>query len=158
MSSAILQLCVLSVMCGFMMEIMPEGGAKTVCGILCTVVLIISILKPAMEIDFDVYALESARLFQLEESFSNDAKRAEDNLTKSVIQQKYCEYILCKAEDEGVGAIEVQIITRWNSDQIWVPYSCVIIGEVSTEQKRVLVDIIRDDLGIPEERQSWKDE
>jgi len=156
MNDIVLQLCVLSIVCGFMMYLLPEGGCKTIGRVLCTSVLIICILEPVIEFDFESYALQSALLHETEAAFSANAKERRDNLNKTVIEQEYREYILDKANESGISEFDVKICSRWDEHEIWVPYSAEIGGSFSIEQKKELEAIIRDELGIPEERQIWK--
>ncbi len=152
----VLQLCVLSIACGFMMYILPDGGSKSIARVLCTCVLILCILEPVLDFDFESYAVQNALLHETEAEFAGKAKESLDRLNKAVIEQEYCEYILDKAKEAGISKVEVTVSSRWDTHEIWVPYSAEINGSWNLEQKNKLETIIRDELGIPEERQFWK--
>ncbi len=155
MFDTLLQLCALSVSCGAILCIIPDGGCRNVSRILCTAVLIICILEPLVEFDFDTYAVQSALVREHESAFAAEAKGIQDELTRSVIEQRYEEYILDKALELGISDIELKISTVWDVHEIWVPYSIELSGAWDKTQRGKLETIIRDDLGIPVERQFW---
>ena len=155
MSSGILQLCVISMLCGAVLSIVPEGGIKRVTGILCTAVLTIAVLSPLAELDMDIYALESAKLKELEETLLNDSKKAEEKLNRLYIQQEYEEYIKDKAQELGINEPEVSVLVQWNPDGVWVPYSAQLHVHCNKKQADELGRIILDELGVPYERQLW---
>lgn len=158
MSSIILQLSALSVLCGAILTLSPEGGYKHIIRILCSAVLINSILTPVIGFDFESFALESAKLHQVEASFAEDVSESKSRLNRLVIHQQYREYILDKALSLGMNDIEVEVFTQWHDDGLWVPYSLDILGRWDYSQKQQLQTLIRDELGIPEERQHWTHE
>lgn len=137
------------------MSIMPEGGSKTVARILCTCILIISIIKPLTDFDFESYALESAKLKEVEAVFAEGVEQSRERLQYTVIHGEYQEYILNKALLLGIADMEIELELQWDNDGVWVPYSCRLNGEHTKEQKIKLSNILSADLGIPEERQLW---
>ena len=158
MADSILQLCIISVSCGAIMSIMPEGGSKTIGKILCTCILLISIIKPLTDFDFESYALESAKLREVEAVFADGAEQRRERLQYAVIHKEYSEYILNKAMLLGMLGPDIELELQWNDDGVWVPYSCKLDTECTNEQKRKLSNILSADLGIPEERQLWLSE
>jgi len=128
MSDLVLQLSALSMVCGAILTLFPEGGCKHITQVLCCAVLVSSILSPIIGFDFNSFALESAKLHELEASFSQEALESQSRLNRLVIQQHYCEYILDKASELGLEALEVELVTQWHEDGLWVPYSLDIFG------------------------------
>lgn len=155
MAHTVLHLCAVSILFGAAMSIMPESGTKTLMQILCTSVLIITLLEPVKDMDFDSYALESARLHEIEDAFANEAIKTGNNLNRNIIEARYSEYILDKAECEGLNLSSVVINTRSEEEGIWVPYSAEITSGLTQEEQKILQDILTADFGIPKERQIW---
>lgn len=155
MNEMIMRLSALSILCGTVMTVMPAGGCRKICNLLCTAAFISCLLSPLIEFDFEQYALESARLHETEAAFSQKAADTEDKLLRSVIERKYSEYILDKAMTLGISGLAVKLELRWDASGIWVPHSADFTGNWSLEQKTKLKTLIRDELGIPEERQHW---
>ena len=54
-------------------------------------------------------------------------------------------------EDEA----EAKITLQPNGDDTWIPYEAVIRGRAPDEAAAALGGILREDLGIPDERQVW---
>ena len=158
MQKMILELSALSVLCGVLMSLIPEGGCKKIAGILCTAALLICIIKPLKGFDFEAYATNSAKVAVIEETFLTNTQMLEDKFNRFIVGEEYAGYILEKASSQNINNIDVSIETSWHFDGIWIPYSVSISGECDEIQKRKLIKIIEAGLGIPQERQYWQDE
>ena len=62
---------------------------------------------------------------------------------------------LNRAELLGVSDLEIQVQTQWSYEGLWIPYAAQIKGTVGPDDKAALERLLRDDLGIPTERQYW---
>ena len=158
MNSAILQLCILSMICGAALSIIPDGGPRRVTELLCTAVLTAAVLSPLKELDLDSYALESAKLKAVEDELLSSAAEAEDKLNRLCIQQEYNEYIMDRAAQLGIEEIEVSVLVQWNLEGVWVPDLVQITAECEKSRKEKLCALITSELGIPPERQYWYSE
>lgn len=154
MSNAILELCVLSVVCGAVLSFTPEGGTKAVMRLLCTAALICSILQPLMDFDFDSFTENVSYIQDTEDSFSKTVTASTEKIKCSVIEENCREYILDKAENLGVNISELKL-NVYISDGLILPYSAEISGKGSDEKIKELSSHIQDELGIPKERQTW---
>ena len=152
---SIRQLCAVSIFCGAAINITPEGGVRRIMQLLCTAALTMAILSPIKEIDFDIYALETARLREAEAAINESAERIDDRLSRAVIEEQCEEYILDKAEELGANVSGVSVQAQWNLDGLWVPYSVKIDTPDISSAKSALEGVIQNDLGIPAERQMW---
>ena len=152
---SIRQLCAVSIFCGAAINITPEGGVRRIMQLLCTAALTIAILSPIKEIDFDIYALETARLREAEAAINESAERIDDRLNRAVIEEQCEEYILDKAEELGADVSVVKVQAQWNLDGLWVPYSAEINAPDTGGAKAALEGVIENELGIPAERQMW---
>ena len=123
--------------------------------LLCTAALTMAILSPIKEIDFDIYALETARLREAEAAINESAERIDDRLNRAVIEEQCEEYILDKAEELGANVSGVKVQAQWNLDGLWVPYSAEIDVPDIGSAKAALEGMIQNELGIPAERQMW---
>lgn len=153
--SGIRQLCAMSLLCGAALTMTPEGGVKRVAEIVCTASLIIAIVSPLKELDMGVYAVESARLHELETQLTSNATAAEERLNRLVIEQEYEAYIMDKASELGIGELEADVEVQWSLDGFWIPYGVKLKAGCSNEDKEQLSELIEADLGIPYERQRW---
>ena len=155
MYSGIRQLCAMSLLCGAALTMTPEGGVKRVTQVLCTAVLVITVLSPLKALDIDDLALAGARLHEAERELFGRGEAAEERLNRLVIEREYEAYIMDKAESLGLELSELSIRVQWSLEGYWAPYG----AELRAEGDRALIEelgrILRDDLGIPYERQQW---
>ena len=152
---SIRQLCAVSIFCGAAINITPEGGVRRIMQLLCTAALTMAILSPIKEIDFDIYALETARLREAESAINESAERIDDRLNRAVIEEQCEEYILDKAEELGANVSGENVQAQWSLEGIWVPYSVEIDAPDIGSAKAALESVIENELGIPAERQMW---
>ena len=145
-------------LCGASLSIIHEGGVKNIMKLLSTAVLTIAILSPIKDLDLDSYALESARIKELEDELLSGSHEAEEKLNRLYIQQEYNEYIKNEAAQLGIINPEISVLAQWNLEGLWVPYSVQIYADCDKSKADELGRIIRDELGIPYERQLWFDE
>ncbi len=158
MYQGIRELCAVSLLCGAALSILPEGGVKRVAEILCTASLILAVISPLKELDMDAYALENARLHELETSLAQQGQEAGERLKRLVIEQEYEAYILDKAKELNIelGGAEVEV--QWSLEGFWMPWGAELSSGCSPEERQRLSDILESDLGIPYERQRWNGE
>ena len=120
-------LCVLSVFCALVTNLMPEGREKRVMRFVCSVVLLSALFRYVREPDWDSLALESARLRQREEAFLQDAERIRDELQRTVIEDECRTYILNKARQMQIdlahsGAECIQKFAVYPYDLVFLDY------------------------------------
>lgn len=151
------QLCMLSVLCGMILTLTPEGGAKRIAELSCAAILVGIVLSSLRAIDFEDYALQNARLKEAEAMISANAEDAGNRLNRLVIEREYKAYIMDKASLLGIDDIEVTLEMRWDLSGIWVPQGAQLSADCSEDAKKHLSVILKDDLGIPFERQRWND-
>lgn len=155
---SIRQLCALSLLCGAALSILPEGGVKRVTEVVCTASLIVALVNPLKALDMGTYALETARLHEMEASLTAEAEAAEQRLNRLVIEQEYEAYIMDKALEFGLEGLAVDVEVQWSLEGLWMPYAANISGAYSQTGKEKLATLMTADLGIPYERQRWDSE
>ena len=155
MRGGIRQLCMLSVLCGAAMSLCPEGSVRKIMRVLCTAVLMTALLSPLKEMNMSKFALETARLRELEAGMAEKGSEAGERLNRLVIEQQYETYIMDKAADLGLEVTDADVGVQWSSEGFWVPYSAEIACSGSREACGKLKSEIEAELGIPKERQSW---
>lgn len=158
MYEGIRELCAVSLLCGAALSILPEGGVKRVAEILCTASLILAVISPIKEIDMDAYALESARLHELETSLAQQGQEAGERINRLVIEQEYEAYIMDKARELGVNDLTADVEVQWSMEGFWMPYGVKLISNCGDSERERLSQLLVSDLGIPYERQRWNSE
>ena len=155
MGELLREMCMLSVLAGVLMAITPDGAVRRVSEICACAMLTAVLLSALGETDFDKYALDSAKLFASERELSKGAEKAQRELNRLVIEREYRTYICDKAKAFGIEDIDILLEVRWDMDGIWVPWSVEVHTQAGETETDALKKVIRDELGIPFERQSW---
>ena len=62
MNTALRELIALSLLLGLSLHLCPEGGVRQVLTVLCAALLCLSVLRSFREFDYDLFALETAKL------------------------------------------------------------------------------------------------
>jgi hypothetical protein len=115
----------------------------------------LSVLRSFRDFDYDVFALETAKLHEAELSISREGARATQRLNRLFIEEEYAAYVQNRAEQLGVSGLKAEIQTEWAYDGLWVPYASHITGNLDVQARAALERMLREELGIPEERQYW---
>ena len=156
MAETIRGMCVLAVFCGLALELAPKGGAKRVLSLLCTAVLMLALLSNLKQLDFSLYAREQTRL--RERQISQQADELHERLDRLVIQQELETYILDKAGQAGIGLTGAEFQLSWNREGFWVPAAVTLHGKAAEPEKESISRILSEELGIPEEAQTWSED
>lgn len=156
MENTVRLLCVLSVFCALAMNLTPEGREKRVMSFVCSVVLLFSLFRSFREPDWEIWASEAAQLRRREEGFLQDAERLEDELQRTVIEDKCRTYILNKARQMQIDLEDASVAVQWSMEGIWVPHSAVIFSKASEGERALFSSVLETELGIPVSRQKWR--
>ena len=151
----VFELCVLSLLCGVFINLMPKGGIKDISCILCTAILVSNILSCLNISDFRKYLDEESITADIEEEFAEHISESERNIKIKVMEQQYEEYILDKAFELGVRNADLKILVSENDNSYMLPYALEFTGTWNDTQREQLSQTITMDLGIPDERQVW---
>ena len=155
MGELLREMCMLSVLAGVLMAITPDGAVRRVSEI-CSCAMLTAVLLSAIgETDFDQYALDNAKLFAAEKELNAGAEKAQRELNRLVIERQYRTYICDKAKAFGIENIDLLLEVRWDMEGLWVPWSVEVHTQAGETETDALKKVIRDELGIPFERQSW---
>ena len=85
------------------------------------------------------------------------AARAEEEakmLNRTYIEERYGAYILGKAAELGVDVASAAVTARWDEESLlWYPWR----ADLDAAYDGGLSAVIEAELGIPRERQNWRD-
>lgn len=155
MRDAIRALCAISVCCGLLMSLIPEGSGKRVFRLCCAAVLLTSILSVFKSFDFEGYSLELSRYREMGEILLEDAERQSERLKRGVVEAECERYLRDAAAALGIEGTEIELTAAWSVEGFWIPDRVQLKGSWSEDQRSRLSEVIAADLGIPEERQAW---
>ena len=133
----------------------PEGGIKRILKILCTVSLAAAILTPLRGMDYDFLSTVEARFSSAEAEVLHNAERSAKSLKELLFSQNCEEYTEEQAQRLGlrVNKVSFTLIERENEEL--APFSVTIEAVGEDEAAEKLCRLLRDELGIPIERQEW---
>lgn len=150
MTDVLRRLCFMSVLFGTALGMAPEGSAKRIMNLLCSVMLICIVLAPLSDLDISEYALEIAKCREIESQALAENAELNDRLNRMVIEKEYEAYIEDKAMMLGIET-NVNVHARWDTEGVWVPDKV----QLECAENSQLSKMIKTELGIPEERQKW---
>ena len=156
--AGIRQICILSVICGAVLSVTPEGGVKRVTELVCTAMLVLSAAGAVGQVSIESALIDDGGLQSIESAFRSDVQNTEDKLNRMVIEERYESYIMDKAEELNIEISAVKIEMQRNSDGLFIPWETEITTACGDIEKNRLGSIICEDFGIPFERQHWTDE
>ena len=158
MAEMLRRVCFLSVAFAMASTLTDDEGVGHILKMLCTAGLLICILEPVKEIDFESFALDMAEYRAREAQLIEDGGKMNGEMNRAVIEKEYASYIEEKAKELGIGTGSVRVKTKWDTAGIWVPQEAAIEFESDGPMKvRSLKKTVTAQLGIPEERQTWID-
>ena len=158
MNTVLRELIALSLLLGLSLHLCPEGGVRQVLTILSAALLGLAVLKSVRGIDYDAFALDTAKLHEAELAIGEEGERAAQRLQRLYIEEEYEAYVQSRAEQLGVSDIRVEIEVEWAYDGLWVPHASHVTGSIGDTERASLERTLRQELGIPTERQYWHED
>lgn len=155
MISLIKQLCGLSVICGLLLSLAPEGGVKKMAALCSTVLLLTTLLSAVKDFDYSSYSFELARYRELGRSMAQGAEEARDRLDRRAMEEESAAYLQKQAERLDANNLHFSVTARWDSAGFWVPCKVRVTGRANETQKQALSGMIRTDFGIDADGQEW---
>lgn len=135
--------------------LMPEGSVKRAGKLAVGLLLMLAVVRPVAQLDYDALSGALAR-YQLQAEGYGDALELENRaLVKSIIEEQLAAYISDKAEELGI-TCTVRVVCRCGEDgDIW-PESAEVTGELTQEQRGRLARLLETELAIREENQTFE--
>lgn len=130
------------------------SSGKRVCKLAGSLLLLLVTMGPILRLDQQDWE----ELLQLDTQVMEEAEQAlseQNNLMyESIIEEETEAYILDKAEALGVQC-QVEVVVQWE-DEIPQPWSVRVEGTWTQAQRDRLSNMLAEELGIPQERQSFE--
>jgi len=155
MRAALRSLIALSLLGGAALYLCPEVGGKRIMKLLVTAVLVAAALEPLRTLDYDLLSVEEARLSSSEIEIRLDSERKTDRLKEQLFRQNCERYITARAQALGLNVKEIEIALTGDSEESLRPESARLRVSGGAEEMERLCRLMRDELGIPVERQVW---
>ena len=155
MQTLLRSLIALSLFGGAALYLCPEGGGKRVLKLLVTALLVTAVLEPLRAPDFDFLSAEEARLSSLEAKLLQDSKRKQTTLKAQLLRQNCERYIVTRAQGLGLRVEWAEVELTEEGAEGLRPESVTLKATGGAEELETLRELLRDELGIPVERQVW---
>lgn len=132
----------------------PEGTVKKIGRLVGGVVLLLAALRPLLDLDtLDWKPFEVSNHLPSAEV----AGQSGEEVLKSLIAQKAGAYIVDKGQSLGLRC-EARVGVAQDGSGWPVPWEAEISGVWTAEQKKSLSRAVEEELGIPAQRQSFREE
>lgn len=132
----------------------PEGTVKKIGRLVGGLVLLLAAVRPLM-------GWEGAPLGSLslspEPSAVEEGARSGEQVMKTLIAQKAGAYIVDKGQSLGISCT-AEVGVAVDSSGWPVPWEATVSGEWTQAQKKALSQAVEEELGIPAQRQSFREE
>ena len=129
--------------------LMPEGAVKRIGRLTGSLILVSALLHPLVSLD---YTALSALSFDLTERI----EREEETTMKPIIEQELAAYIVDKGESLGA-EVSAAVTCVPDENGVPIPRTAVVTGDLSPDQREALSALVKNDLGIPIEGQSYQE-
>ena len=154
---------ILSITCGAMLNailqmLMPEGGAKKVGGLVGGLLLLVATVQPLMVSDTEVLFSSLTEEWTPSVNGVEHGLSGENELLKSVIEDRTEAYILDKAKELGI-TCTVHVTCRYEEKSgLFYPDEVTVYGLMKTEDQNRLTHIIEREVAIDVRRQTYTSE
>lgn len=151
--SYILAVTAAAILCALVAALAGKGGSiASIMKLLTGMVLTAVILQPIVQIsDINLHRYLDELNENAAAAVSRGTAASQTELRTSILQKTEA-YILDKAAKYGL-ALEVSVTL---DDDTMAPVAAVITGSVSPSAKMELQTMLEEELGIPQEAQTWK--
>ena len=135
-------------------SVTPEGTVKKVGKLVGGLVLLLAVVKPIAQVDpTALTGLWTASGYETEA-----AAQGGEEVLKILIAQKTGAYIVDKGQSLGCRVTEAQVTVADDGSGWPVPWSVVVNGDWTLEQRVELSRVIAEELAIPSARQLFQKE
>lgn len=156
--SWLLALIAVSLLCAVAEALMPPGAVKRVGRLVCGLVLMGAVLSPAARLDIDGGQRWLDSYLSSVRHRETELEETVNDQMKVIIEREYAAYILDKAAELGLECTAVRVECERSEDGLYLPARTEVTGLQTARAQEQLIRIIREDLGVPAQRQFYAEE
>lgn len=142
--------------CGAVLTLVPEGGAKRSLRLICGFVLLYALISVGTDDLGSGYSEQLAAYREKAFALTENAEEEKNRMERQIIEAECEAYILDKGTELGISNLEVAVELKWSMDGYWYPVSAEIVSGGTEQQNDRLRQYIEGDLGIDSTQQIWK--
>ena len=139
-----------SLLCAMAGALMPQGAVKQVGRLVCGLVLLAAILSPLRELDVDTGRRWLDSYLDSTGQWEAALKETVNRQMKTIIEEECAAYIVDKAAQLGLRCT-LRVEGRETEEGLYLPLRAEVCGPLSDSDQTLLIRLIAEDLGIPEE-------
>lgn len=132
----------------------PEGTIKKIGRLVGGLVLLLAAVRPLM--NWEGATLDGLSLAP-DPAMVKEAAQSGDEIMKTLIAQKAGAYIVDKGQSLGFTCV-AEVGVAVDSSGWAVPWEATVSGDWTAQQKKALSQAVETELGIPAQRQSFREE
>ena len=129
-----------------------KGLLPKICHLICSVFLTLVLISPLTNLRLTMPEVFAQKAYQDAEEIVQTAQLDAKNQIADIIKAETEAYILDKANKQG---IQISVEVKLNDEDYPIPVGSHIRGDLSPYHKKMLSDMLANDLGIAAEDQKW---
>ncbi len=129
-----------------------KGTTGTIIRLLAGILMAVTVISPLASLRFEQLVSGMDEVTASAQRAARDGTLQADEVESQVIRQQMQAYVADRAA-EFDAEITVDIVLSENAPHL--PQQIMITGNISPYARKQLCEIIRDELGIPEDEQHW---
>ncbi|MGI5986191.1 MAG: hypothetical protein GXY01_01145 [Clostridiales bacterium] len=133
----------------------PKGRVKNVIKLVCGIVIVCAMINPLLKKDFPVMSMDMSQYRQKADEIIKNTEETQNNLSRSIIENKLKAYILDKAKGLNAEIQSVSVSVKWGDEGCWYPHEVYLTANIPQREMNLISNAIEAELGIPKERQYW---
>jgi hypothetical protein len=146
-----------ALICAAASALTHRGRVKSVMKLVCGIVLVLATVNPLLGQRLPGLSLDMSEYRKRAEEILGEAAEKENGLSRSIIEEGLEAYILDKAKSLDTEIQSAEVLAKWGDAGCWYPYEVYITAKIPPREKDLLSNSIEAELGVPGERQYWRD-
>lgn len=142
-----------AMLCSIVSVLTGEKGSQAgVVKLICGLFLCFTVISPFTKVRISDFSDFASNILTEGEQATREGEDYSEQALRQIISDETRAYIMDKARTYGA---EIDVQVTLSEDETPVPETCIISGNISPYVRQQLKKILINDLGIPEENQTW---
>ena len=146
-----------SLLCAVADALMPRGAVRRAGKLVCGLVLLGAVLSPVAGLDVESGQRWLDGYLASIQNRESELEETVESQMKGIIEQEYAAYIVDKAAELGL-TCTARVDCKLSEDGLYLPVRTEVAGLKTAGGQEELIRVIETDLGVPAERQFYREE
>lgn len=152
LSRYVLSVICVCLICGVWTELTDKTGSGKLIRLICSVFLAFTLARPLIALRLPEWEAGKNNFLRDAEEATSQGEKIRLQSIRAIIRQESEAYILKEAKSIGA-ALDVEVELDMSDPP--VPYAVTLRGAFDADIESTLSKAIKDEFGIPKERQTW---